>query len=95
MPTTYSYTTVDDPAATNSTNGTYAQGINDTGEVVGYYYDSAGNAHGFRDSGGNYATLDYPGINNQTFPEDINDKGQIVGWYQWLAWVVGSCGDIR
>jgi probable HAF family extracellular repeat protein len=82
MTTTYSYTTVDDPAATNSTNGTYAQGINDMGEVVGYYYDSAGNAHGFLDMGGIYTTLDFSsGTNNQTFPEGINDKGQIVGWY--------------
>src|SRR5271166_1612497 len=79
--TALTYTTLDDPAATNSTNGTYAQGVNDTGEVVGYYYDSAGNAHGFRDIGGKYTTLDYPGINTQTFPEGINDEGQIVGWY--------------
>ena len=84
--TTYTYTTVNDPAAINSTNGTYAQGINDAGEVVGYYYDSAGFAHGFRDSGGNFTTLDYPsGIaNSQSYPEGINDEGQIVGWYNDL-----------
>ena len=43
----------------------------------------AGLAHGFRDSGGNYTTLDYPsGIaDSQTYPEGINDAGQIVGSY--------------
>ena len=33
------YTAIDDPLGTN---GTYAQGINDAGEIVGYYYDASG-----------------------------------------------------
>jgi probable HAF family extracellular repeat protein len=79
---TYTYTTLDDPLGINGTNGTYAFGINDRGVVAGYYYDSSGDAHGFRYSGGSYITLDYPpGTSNQTFPEGINAKGQIVGWY--------------
>jgi hypothetical protein len=28
-------------------DGTYASGINDSGEIVGTYYDSSGIAHGF------------------------------------------------
>jgi probable HAF family extracellular repeat protein len=75
--TTYTYITLDDPSG-----GTFAYGINDNGEVVGYYYDSSGDAQGFLDIGGSYATLDYPpGTANQTFPEGINATGQIVGWY--------------
>jgi probable HAF family extracellular repeat protein len=77
----YNYETLNDTFATNSTNGTYAFGINDGGTVVGYYYDASGNAHGFSESGGSYVNLDYPGVNFQTFPEAINKEGQIVGWY--------------
>ena len=41
--TTYTYTTLNDPLATG---GTVASGINDSGQIVGYYNDSSG-AHGF------------------------------------------------
>ena len=34
-------------------NGTYANGINDSGQIVGYYYDSNYDVHGFVESGGN------------------------------------------
>jgi probable HAF family extracellular repeat protein len=76
----YIYATLDNPLAAEGTNGTYAEGINDAGKIVGYYYDSAGLSHGFLYSGGNYITLDF-GTNNQTFAEGINASGQIVGWY--------------
>jgi probable HAF family extracellular repeat protein len=77
----YVFTTLDDPLATNRT-GTFAQAIDNNGQVVGYYYDSSGDAHGFLYSGGSYITVDYrPGTANQTFPESINAKRQIVGWY--------------
>src|SRR5262249_29831247 len=42
-----SYTTIDDPLATN---GTIAEGISSTGTVVGYYFaggNSSANRHGF------------------------------------------------
>jgi probable HAF family extracellular repeat protein len=75
------FTTIDDPAAINSTNGTYVKGIDNLDDIVGYYYDSSGNAHGFDDIGGNYITLDYPGSSNQTYAERTNNKGEVVGWY--------------
>src|SRR6516225_4456511 len=50
------YTTLDDPLATN---GTYANDINDAGEIVGYYQNASGD-HGFLFSGGTYTTLDDP-----------------------------------
>jgi len=43
------YTTLDDPAATN---GTYAYGISDMGQIVGYYLDASNGAHAFLYSGG-------------------------------------------
>jgi probable HAF family extracellular repeat protein len=77
---TYTYTTLDDPLGINGTNGTYAFGINDRGVVAGYYYDSSGDAHGFRYSGGSYITLDYPpGTSNQTFPEGISREVGLSG----------------
>lgn len=42
------YTTLDDPnGVTNGQSSTYAEGINDFGEVVGFYFDSNGLVHGF------------------------------------------------
>jgi probable HAF family extracellular repeat protein len=50
----YTYTTLDDPSATN---GTQAVGINDAGQIVGWY-DNASGSNGFLYSGGTYPTLD-------------------------------------
>ena len=39
------YTTLDDPSATA---GTFVQGINSSGQIVGYYHDNQGSGlHGF------------------------------------------------
>jgi hypothetical protein len=38
------YTTLDDP---DGIGATYAEGINDSGQVAGFYFDSNGLAHGF------------------------------------------------
>jgi probable HAF family extracellular repeat protein len=76
----WTFTTVDDPAAINGTNGTYAQGINDSGQVVGYSYDTAGNAHGFSKTGGDFMPLNYPEA-PQSFAQGVNNKGDVVGWY--------------
>ncbi|MFZ0927032.1 MAG: carboxypeptidase regulatory-like domain-containing protein [Syntrophobacteraceae bacterium] len=80
------FTTFDDPqAGTNIPGclGTYANGINDNGQVVGNYYDSSGNCHGFLDSSGQFTTLDNPNasLKGGTQPSGINNKGQVVGTY--------------
>src|SRR6516225_2219950 len=82
MPITFN--TFDDPAAFPGT--TYAYGVNDTGQIVGWYYDRSGNGgnHGFLLSGGTYTTFNYPGAMSShgtpvTFAYGINDLGQIVG----------------
>lgn len=66
-----------DPFAGNG--GTNAKGVNDSGQVVGYYSDAGGRFHGFLYSGGNYTTIDVGA--RGTFLNGINDAGQIVGSY--------------
>ncbi len=75
LATTYTYTSFAYPGATE----TYAYGINDSGQIVGYYHDGS-TYHGFLKDGATYTSLDYPGA---TFTEayGINDSGKIVGFY--------------
>jgi probable HAF family extracellular repeat protein len=51
------YTTFDAPGANN---GTFASGINDAGQIVGFFEDSSGLVHGFLKDGATYTTLDVP-----------------------------------
>jgi probable HAF family extracellular repeat protein len=64
----YTFTVINAPGST-STN---ALGINNSGQIVGYYTDSAGTQHGFLDTNGNFTTLPF-------LPTGINNVGQIVG----------------
>jgi probable HAF family extracellular repeat protein len=48
--TIYNYTTIDPPDSTY----TLANGINDKGQVVGFYEDSNAQTHAFLDNGGTY-----------------------------------------
>jgi uncharacterized membrane protein len=59
-------------------SSTFARGINNAGDIVGYYGDSLG-WHGFLDKGGAYTTFDAPGAVFGTFPSGINNAGAIVG----------------
>ncbi len=60
--------------------GTVGMGINDHGDIVGWYQNATGLAHGFLKRGDIYTTIDFPGA-DFTNLMDINDKGQIVGAY--------------
>src|SRR5262249_35264435 len=73
------YTTIDVPVANSFT---FARGINDNGQIVGYYSDDIG-THGFLLSGGSYTTLDDPLASGHitTYANGINDLGQLVGAY--------------
>jgi hypothetical protein len=53
-----------------------ASGINDSGQIVGYYPPMY--VHGFLDTGGNFTTIDIPGATG-TSAQGINDSGEIVG----------------
>jgi prepilin-type N-terminal cleavage/methylation domain-containing protein len=59
-PPTYSFIRSDVPGSA----GTTASGINDSGQIVGYYYDGTiqyGFLHGFLLDQASYTTLDVPG----------------------------------
>jgi hypothetical protein len=86
------FTTLDDPnapnnvsAATTVKQGTVAEGINEQGQIVGFYYDIVGAAHGFLLSGYQWTTLDKPGAGTSptqgTYAFGINVSGQTVGQY--------------
>ena len=57
---------------------TYASGINDSGQITGYLYDSAG--HAFVDSNGAFTDINVQGA-SFTYAYGINDSGQITGYY--------------
>jgi uncharacterized membrane protein len=72
------YTLLDFPRAML----TEAIGINDDGQVVGDYRDSAGRFHGFFWDAGLFLTFDVPFPEaTLTAPNAINNVGQIVGFY--------------
>jgi probable HAF family extracellular repeat protein len=74
----YVYTTLDVPGSLD----TFANGINDAGQVVGWWADRNGRDHGFLYSEGRYTTLDAPGATFASAAYGINDFGQIIGAYQ-------------
>jgi len=78
--TIYSFTTFNAPGASGF--GTNAYGINDSGQIVGSFFD-AGNTttHGFVNTGGSFTTIDVPGA-TRTAAYGINHSGQIVGWFR-------------
>lgn len=73
------WTIVDFPGA----GGTVVQGLNNNGDVTGYYVDSANNTHGFmRTAAGVYTSFDFPGSAGQTRGVSINDAGTVAGGYE-------------
>jgi len=75
------YMTLDVPGD----NVTEAFGINNHGEIVGFFFTRLGGipsgVHGFlRDTAGTYTILDVPGA-SETRLLNINDEGKIVGRY--------------
>jgi probable HAF family extracellular repeat protein len=79
------FTTLNVPGTQDPPNS-YALGINDQGDIVGFYTvcSNHGNncvQHGYLYSNGIYATLDVPGAYS-TSAKSINNAGQIVGSYQ-------------
>jgi hypothetical protein len=83
------YIPLDDPSSnlnkigdSNTDNfGTAAMGINNKGNIVGYYFDNRDLAKGFILSNGNYTTIDDPLGVGGTFALGINNKDEVVGFY--------------
>ncbi len=79
----FTFATIDVPGAM----ATLATGINAQGQVVGIYYDTAGNEHGFLLKHGSFFTVDVPGSlvgvpgTLPTEANGINNAGDIVGDY--------------
>ena len=71
------FMTVDFPGAVL----TNVQGINDSGDIVGFYNDAAGRTHGFVRAGGHFQSIDFPGA-RLTQARGIAPNGDIVGTYQ-------------
>jgi probable HAF family extracellular repeat protein len=72
-----SYSTVDFPGAAATT----LTGINDDGDIVGFYRDAGGKTHGFVQRGGMYASIDYPGA-SWTISRGIGPAGDVLGSYR-------------
>jgi probable HAF family extracellular repeat protein/VCBS repeat-containing protein len=78
--TTYTYTTIDELGLGRQT---YLYGINNSGQVVGWYLDPVTYVHVlvYDITGATYTTLDNPLGRNGTDGYGINDVGQIVGHF--------------
>src|SRR6266852_5819894 len=70
------FTTIDFPGAVF----TLLVDINDSGQIVGEYFNTLGIRHGFLLSNGTFTTIDFPGASS-TRAIGINDQGDIVGDY--------------
>jgi hypothetical protein len=68
----YLFTTIADP---NATHGTFPEGINKYGEVVGAEPGPSGWL-GFTELNGNYADQDVPSSNDYTLSQGINNLGR-------------------
>ena len=86
----YTFQTIDDPSATtvaypNDGTGTDVTGINNAGQIVGFYVDGTG-YHGFLKTNSSFKSVDVPGAETSnygaaTFAYGINNNGLIVGRY--------------
>ena len=70
------FTSINFPLATSTT----AYGINDTGEIAGFYSDGAGKSHGFIYAGGAFSTVDVAGAGS-TLLTRIKNEGAVTGVY--------------
>jgi len=73
----YIFTTIDVPGSLPGTTGNFGLGINDAGQIVEDFTDSAG-TFGFLDAGGKFTTINPPGA-TFTILFGINNLGQILG----------------
>ncbi|MCW2114442.1 hypothetical protein [Bradyrhizobium elkanii] len=74
----YAFSTIDN---SSGINGTILTGINNSGQIVGNFFDSISFERGFLYSGGSYTTLVDPSAPFSTIAAGINVSGQVVGYY--------------
>jgi probable HAF family extracellular repeat protein len=77
------YSQFNAPGSVAATGGTGASGVNDAGQVVGFYTDSSGTYHGYVKTGSSFTALDYPGASQYggTVAYGINNAGVVTGFY--------------
>ena len=80
-----SYTPIDHPdrSATNKIN-IWVCGINNSGQVVGYFWGSDSRDHGFVKDSAGFKAIDHPNAaanGEGTHILGINDAGRMAGWY--------------
>ena len=86
-PTSQSYSFLNVPGA--PPYSTYANGINDQGQIAGTFFDTSGAAHGFLKQGETYTTIDVPGATG-TYGYGFNNSDTIVGaWLNLSGWNEG------
>jgi len=90
------YAAVAVPGAGGAGNAVNVGGINNSGDVVGYYYTNSGTSPSFfRDLKGAFETIDVPG-SAYTNVMGLNDLGQAVGFYydgaqfHGFLWIAGT-----
>lgn len=83
-PAPVAYTYLQDPNSGTPSipNFTVANGIDNAGQVVGYFQNTSGAYDGFLfdPATGTYLTIDVPTATD-TYAQGINNSGQIVGYY--------------
>jgi len=84
---TFKFKTISVPKALQTS--TY--GINNRGDIVGYYIDQRGAIHGLLlEKGKKVINIDDPNSTYGTEPNNLNSNGTIVGVY-----LIDSAGDVR
>jgi RHS repeat-associated protein len=74
-------TLLEDHPNVPANTGTFIFDINNAGQMVGGYFDAAGDIqHGFLADGKTFTTIDVPG-SSSTWLNSINDLGQMAGSY--------------
>lgn len=68
------------PIAVPGALQTVPNGINDSGDVVGYFFDQSSTVHAFVAEHGRFSPIDIQGA-AFTIPSAINDLGQIAGYF--------------
>ena len=69
----FQFQNIDLPGA----QSTFADGINDRGQIAGFFQDFAGDIHGYVADGSDFHIVDFPNARG-TFPTAISNSGNIV-----------------
>ena len=72
----FHFQNIDVPGSTSTSVG----GINNLGQVAGFFHDSSGAVHGYVQDGADIRVFDFPNA-HKTFGEVINNAGMVAGAY--------------